>query len=87
MTLCPLEVCTNKKKYSTRDEKWREGMENSVTFIETSHRECHLYKSSATVNLQTDVSLIIKKQFKYLVEVVETQQSHLLSHQFVNFMY
>ena len=69
-------------------------MENSVTFIETSPRECHLYKSSTTVttsftilNLQTNVLLIIKKQFKYLVEVVETHQSHLLSHQFVNFMY
>ena len=68
-------------------------MDNLVAFIETSHVVCHLYKGSATtttifttVNLQTDMLPILKRQFKYSIEVVEIHQSHLLSHQFISFM-
>ena len=68
-------------------------MDNSVAFIETSHGECHLYKSSAatttiftTMNLQTDMLSNLNRQFKYSVEEVEVHQSHLLSHQFISFM-
>ena len=46
-------------------------MDSLVAFIETSHVECHLYKSSATtttifttVNLQTDVT-----KFKETIQI------------------
>ena len=92
-----LEVCTNEKikikiKIAREVKLW-EGMDNLVAFIETSHVECHLYKSSATtttifttMNLQTDMLPNLKRQFIYSIEVVEIHQSHLLSHQFISFM-
>lgn len=89
----PLEVCTNEKKYSAREVKLWEGTDNSIAFIETSHGECHLYKSSTTTttsfttfNLQTDMLSNIKRQFKYSVEVVKVHQLLSLLHQVVSFM-